>query len=471
MHWLLRPSVTMVAVGLAIVLGTSPAWATTADDGGGLWMGGRAVPLSATTGELPIPSFSRQTKLPCNTCHTAFLQLTSFGRAFKLNGYTMVGIEQVKAGPGAAGEGLSLDLIPPFSGMIQTSLTRVAHAPPGTQNDQVELPDQMSLFLGGAITPQIGMFVQLTYAGPDGAFGWDNVDVRYVGHTTLVGKPLVFGATLNNNPTVQDPWNGTPAWGWPFAGSSVAPTPAAATLVEGGLAQRVAGLGAYTFWNNLLYAELTAYRSAPQGGPHPADASAEQTIDGISPYWRVALSRESGAHALEVGTFGLVTRQYPSGVTGTTNRYVDIGVDGQYQHDFGGSSLAVHARYIHERQSLDAFVGTGDAANSRNALRTWQADAQLVLESGLAPGFGYFGSSGDVDRNLYPAGAVDGSATGRPNSSGFIAELDYNPWLNARIAAQYVLYTGFNGSGDDYDGAGRDASANNTLYLLVWLLF
>ena len=34
-----------------------------------------------------IPAFARQTGQTCSTCHTAFLQLTPFGRRFKLNGY------------------------------------------------------------------------------------------------------------------------------------------------------------------------------------------------------------------------------------------------------------------------------------------------------------------------------------------------------------------------------------------------
>ena len=38
-----------------------------------------------------VPSFARQTGMPCTTCHTAFPQLTPFGRYFKLTGYTLAG--------------------------------------------------------------------------------------------------------------------------------------------------------------------------------------------------------------------------------------------------------------------------------------------------------------------------------------------------------------------------------------------
>ncbi|HTT67992.1 MAG TPA: hypothetical protein VMF70_08190, partial [Gemmatimonadales bacterium] len=49
-----------------------------------------AVPAAA------IPSFARQTKLPCSACHTQFPELTEFGRVFKLNGYTLRAIESIE---------------------------------------------------------------------------------------------------------------------------------------------------------------------------------------------------------------------------------------------------------------------------------------------------------------------------------------------------------------------------------------
>jgi hypothetical protein len=38
-----------------------------------------------------LPLYARQTGQPCATCHTAFLELTPFGRRFKLGGYTLGG--------------------------------------------------------------------------------------------------------------------------------------------------------------------------------------------------------------------------------------------------------------------------------------------------------------------------------------------------------------------------------------------
>ena len=73
------------------------------------------------------------------------------------------------------------------------------------------------------------------------------------------------------------------------------------------------------------------------------------------------------------------------------------------------------------------------------------------------------------------------TANNSPNSSGFTAEIDYMPfnhggpsfwpWLNAKIGLQYIYYTKFNGGTTNYDGAGRNATDNNTLYLFAWLAF
>jgi len=38
-----------------------------------------------------LPSYARQTGQPCATCHTAFPELTPYGRRFKIGGYTAGG--------------------------------------------------------------------------------------------------------------------------------------------------------------------------------------------------------------------------------------------------------------------------------------------------------------------------------------------------------------------------------------------
>ena len=60
------------------------------------------------------------------------------------------------------------------------------------------------------------------------------------------------------------------------------------------------------------------------------------------------------------------------------------------------------------------------------------------------------------------------SSTGKPDTTGWSAELDYMPWLNTRLAVQATRYSKFNGAGSNYDGYGRSAGDNDSLYFLVW---
>jgi hypothetical protein len=81
---------------------------------------------------------------------------------------------------------------------------------------------------------------------------------------------------------------------------------------------------------------------------------------------------------------------------------------------------------------------------------------------------------------LYAPARVSGSANGKPNSNAFIFEADWvpfgkadswaRPWVNLKLGAQYVLYTQFNGAAKNYDGFGRNASDNNSIYLFAWLM-
>src|SRR5438477_13155218 len=204
------------------------------------------------------PTYARQTGLACSACHTHFPELTPTGRAFKLNGYVFRRSESLEGKSPEGQQSRLLNLVAPVSLMFQTSYTSMKKALPGTQNGTVLFPDQLSIFTGGEITPHVGGFLQITFDPQSGQLGVDNADFRFATHTNILAKRTTLGVSLNNNPTVQDVWNSTPAWGFPYGSSAVAPTPAAATLVDGTLGQQVAGLTAYTMWNDRVYGEFGA---------------------------------------------------------------------------------------------------------------------------------------------------------------------------------------------------------------------
>jgi hypothetical protein len=45
------------------------------------------------------------------------------------------------------------------------------------------------------------------------------------------------------------------------------------------------------------------------------------------------------------------------------------------------------------------------------------------------------------------------------------------PWLNTKLTAQFTQYSKFNGASNNYDGFGRSASDNDSVYLLAWFAF
>ncbi len=413
------------------------------------------------------PAFARQTGLACSACHTHYPELTATGRAFKLNGYVYRRSDSLQATNPGGQQNLLLNLVPPISIMLQASFTSTQKAQPNAQNGTILFPDQLSVFVGGEVTPHVGGFLQVTFDPQSGQLGIDNADFRYAGHTTVFKKRTTFGFSLNNNPTVQDLWNSTPAWGFPYGSSAAAPAPTAAAVIDGALGQQVAGLTAYTMWNDRVYGEFGFYFAAPVGTPRPLDATATDALKPGAPYWRLALPHTWGRHYLSIGTYGMSSRIYPTGVAGPTNRFTDVGVDLAYLLSLGSNSFTTDATWIHETQKWDA----GGTTNATNTLNTFRFDAMYHVGHMYAFTVAPFTTTGSSDATLYAPAELTGSRTGSPNSSGVIAEVDVMPWQNWRLQFQYVAYNKFNGAKTDYDGFGRNASNNNTLYVLSWLLF
>ena len=460
--WTFRSLLQWFGFGLCIVL-AAPSWA--------------------------VPSFARQTGMACAACHTVFPELTPFGREFKLNGYVLDNIKQIKGITLANRETLAINSLPPISLMLQVSYTHTGKALPDSavsgalaKDGDVLFPQQASLFYAGKIADDLGAFVQLTYDGVGDSFGFDNSDIRYVRHfSTGSGKEsennLVLGVTVNNGPTVQDVWNTTAAWGFPFSGSSVAPTPINSAKLDsgaGGIGQNAAGIGVYAWYNDSLYAEFSLYSAAIRGGAHPLDSTQTNVIHGVSPYWRLAYEYRWDRNSLSVGTYGMNAKMNPGNgapLQGPTDLYKDTAADLQYQFIGENHLFTVLSTYIHEKQQLDASYLNQFTANASNTLKTWKIVGEYSYQRMIGGSLGFFDTTGSTDTILYAQAPVTGSLNNSPDSRGSIMEVNYLPWLNTKLQLQYVRYSKFNGLGTNYDGAGRNASDNDTVYALIWLNF
>lgn len=416
-----------------------------------------------------IPSFARQTGMECNACHTAYPQLTALGRQFKLNSFSMSD---------------GSNKYPPIAFMAQPSFTHTQKSQPGGaaphfgDNNNFAL-SQASIFYGGKIYGRLGAFAQFTYSGVDRRFSIDNTDIRWSGEGDPGGADLVYGLTLNNNPAVEDMWNTTPAWGFPYAGSDLAPGPAAATLIEGGLGQQVIGLGAYADYDNLLYGQVAGYRQLSDRTQTTLGISpeGEDQLHGTMPYWRFAVEHDWGNNYLSLGTFGLVADTYPGrDKSSGTDRRRDLGLDSEYQYSGDKQDVTVLLRWTHENADYNAGVLLGNTDNAKDTLRSLNATVSYLYDKTYGLDLGYVATTGTADATLY------GSATGSPDTNQYTVQFDYLPfnrdggpsawpWFNPKLIVQYTGYTKFDGSKKNYDGAGRDAIDNNTLYVMVWTPF
>lgn len=262
---------------------------------------GLAVLALAAKPAQAIPLFNRQTGQNCMACHAGgqFPELTPYGRLFKLTGYTL-------------GQRTSV----PLSIMAVASQASVANTSksqsPDTdfQKDKDLILATASLFAGGKITDNVGAFVQVTYdpyavTNADGSFSGhtnaDNMDIRWADRFISGERDLIVGLSLNNNPSVSDPWNTAAAW----MQYVPVPSPTSYQFIDGATPYpgyssggNIAGLNAYAFLNRTWYGEVGLYGTARGPLSFMTRGVAPRTqMRGLNPYWRLAWNHEWGPTA------------------------------------------------------------------------------------------------------------------------------------------------------------------------------
>ena len=411
-----------------------------------------------------LPSFARQTGQPCAGCHVGAFgpQLTPFGREFKLRGYTM-----------KAGEGGSL----PVSAMLVASYTRTSKDQPEPAgpydgvNSNASL-QEVSLFAAGRLSEHVGMFVQATYSDIDRHLALDNVEFRYARPFSRGEHSGVFGISVNNSPGVSDLRHTQGVWRFPYMGSELAPSPEASPLIDEGIAQQAIGAEAYVSLDSKWYASFGLYDSLSASFRSRVNADSDLRISGLAPYWRLTWQ---GPHNITVGTSGLSARIHPEAGTALVDHYDDAGIDASYEayvHD--GDTFDLSASWMHERQRLDASLANGAAERRDHSLDSINVSASYYFAKDWGLNAAWFSRSGTHDALWYPD-----SATASPGARGETLQADWTPWgkanswrqpwANVRLGIQYTHYDRFNGASSNYDGSGRNASDNDTLFLFAWL--
>lgn len=447
-----------------------------------LWGGGAAQ---------AVPDLASQTGQACTACHIGAYgpQLTPYGRAFKIGGYTQAG-----------GEGVASKV--PLSLMVISSFTNTSSAVPNDQiahhyaaNNNFSL-DQVSAFIAGRVTDYTGGFIQLTYSPVDNTSHLDNTDLRPFTTTVSLGEhELRVGTTLNNTPTVQDPYNTTFAWGFPYVVSALAPTPAAQTMLSAGFTGNTIGYTVYAWYDKHLYVEGGAYNTLS-----PWTLARIGTDFGIgsttspAPYLRAAYEWNWNDQSAHVGALFMHADVHPP--TGTpfqtdgsmgSDHYTDYAFDAGYEYLGDGTHIVtVQSIFTHEDQNLRGTTGFFNASNgstfgSKYSLNQIRANVSYWYRNTYGFTVGWQNTWGPANPVLFQAAELSGSNNNKPDSNAFILEADWvpfgkadspmAPFLNLKLGLQYTLYTQFNGARNNYDGSGRRAGDNNTFLAFAWMVF
>jgi hypothetical protein len=459
--------------------------------------------LAASGSASALPLYARQTGQNCAACHAGgqFPELTAYGRLFKLTAY-------------ATGERTI-----PISAMALASVSKVSNttnsADPATdfpKNSKLLLATT-SVFLGGKITDNIGAFAQITFdpyaeQRSDGSYAGhsqaDNIDICWADHFSVKGSDLIFGVSANNNPSISDPWNTAPAW----MQYVPVPSPGSSQFIDGaapypgyGAGGNLAGLTAYGFLDQRFYAEFGAYRTANGALRFMSAGAGEPTrLKGLNPYWRLAYNHTWGAHQLMVGTSGMNAAVYDdpaSSDPSTLAHFNDRVIDAQYQYlaDVHAVTLQFASARNRVRYSVDAlanaaveFVSASGAPlpppNAEDVTRVLRLKATYVYRDTYGGSLGAFRHSGSTNAARQTAGyppdgvggvlplvnndGVTGNLSGNPGTRGRTSELFWTPIEYLRLGAQYTAYNRFNGAASNYNGTGRSARNNNTLFLYAW---
>lgn len=404
-----------------------------------------------------VPSFARQTGQDCAACHIGAYgpQLTPFGIKFKLGGYV--------DSDGKAGK-------IPLSAMVVAEYARFKEqdANGNTVTSSKLGLTESSVFLAGKLSDNIGSFVQVTNSGIDHTTGIDQADLRYA--TTMNiggGKDALVGVSVNNNPTVQDPYNTLSVWSFPYTATDRVTNPGV-DMASASVAQRVIGVNAYSLIDDDIYAELGLYNSISPAmqsrlgaGRYPGGNEFASMSN--APYVRLAYMKDLRTQAWNVGLLAF-NGKLEDRATPDSTKFKDFGIDGTYQ--FLGTRehvVTVNGRYVRERTTANT-----SGVDTSNTVRNTKLATSYHFQNTYGATLGYFKATSE-----------DQLAGNR----GFLYQVDWTPWgkesswaapwANLRVGLQYIQFKRYVSydTGTNTSTVMAKPGDMNSLRLFAWTSF
>jgi hypothetical protein len=344
-----------------------------------------------------LPVFARQVGMACNACHFQhYPLLNSFGRAFKANGFTMMGAQ-----PLLEGDGLSIPDRLNFG-----ALTSVYYSSQSgdDKSPQVGVPasgGELSLFYGGRVTENIGFLSELGVGGAAATTGAKLVMLYPVGDNRVgtaffssgqgAGYGLEYlntGAVdahkMMNNTGLQEQHGGA-AYAGRYMGS-ISDATGASIIADG-------------TWG---FANVGVYAAAPTGTNARAqdltltyarlvgtfDLGGWDSAVGIQNFGGTACVADVAAVASVTNTIGDPITVGSALVPGACTDHALTIVDAQFQGEIAGISTGFYVEY---------GVAPANSNHHGNALAAANSSVLIAAAAGnAANGNSNFGTSADL---------------------------------------------------------------------------
>jgi hypothetical protein len=374
-----------------------------------------------------VPSYARQVQKPCTACHTIWPNLNQYGRQFKVKAYTDVSEKWEMINK----DNMNFMTILPVSG-------RVLFFPEITNDtgpSSTEL-DQVALFLAGRLYDYAGVFASAEFSPDDGAFGLPTVKVAFqypLDKGNSIGLVAFKGLAAS-----ADPFNSLGGRDRDLAwGDESKPFVLRAGWTLNFWNEDNLGYAAHGYFiGNRLYAAVGAMRGGKADDPSSGAFANSDTTDPYDMFYRVAWDQKlpNGAVTAGIGYYDGkqrfssgpdfdLTNAFDSKVKRT---YVDLSLEQNFGEDhmvelqaLYGSGKETNVFGGDEERKFDGFYIQGSYFYDRMiGLVVSQND--ITFKDALA-----------TDNAISPSFGVD-------KVTSTLVSLNYLPWLNTKVALQYV---------------------------------
>ncbi|WP_435627697.1 hypothetical protein [Candidatus Ferrigenium straubiae] len=403
-----------------------------------------------------IPSFARQTGMACSACHFQhFPVLNSFGMAFKSAGYTMMGAQSKIEGehlsiPDTLNASVLLKIRYQKTNGVDTA-ANAAMSGATTNSGQWQMPDEMSMFLGGRAAENIGFVIEGNLAGNNAAGNG--------GIATGFKMPFMFdagGAKVGVVPFWTDVLG--PAHGYELSSSGMVrglrwsedrSSIAAANFV--GLNNGAATGLAFVAKNDMGYINWTRW-SPTQAGSLGGAGTKQFKANWV----RLAATPNYADWNMHIG-LGFMSGSTNQGVAATPVDRKGSTLDFQGQTQLGGKDFSLYASYARAPGGAGTTNAYNNVAgvNNPNAKKAFQIGADYsVIPHVLHLGASYL--DGDT------------GAAALNKDKAFMIQGIYDMVQNVALHASYTKY-----SGSVYDlGGAKDktVAGNSGDSLLMFML-